>query len=170
MLDKLFDFLIQFVALFKFWAVYEPFEAGVLLRLGTFIRVLEPGFHWRIPFGVDQCLSAQTVPTVHSLGDESITTTDGKNIGFHAVVTFQVRDIKKALLDVSEVTHAVLDACAGEVGRVLREASWAEVMAPDMLDKLTKACRARGFRYGIEVMQVQLAGVSLVRSIRLMQK
>lgn len=170
MLDKLLDFLIQFVGLFKFWAVYEPFEAGVLLRLGKFIRVLEPGFHWRIPFGVDQCLSAQTVPTVHSLGDESITTTDGKNIGFHAVVTFQVRDIKKALLDVSEVTHAVLDACAGEVGRVLREATWTEVMAPEMLEKLTKACRQRGFRYGIEVMQVQLAGVSLVRSIRLMQK
>jgi regulator of protease activity HflC (stomatin/prohibitin superfamily) len=170
MLDRLIDFFVSCIELFKFWAIYEPFEAGVLLRLGKFVRVLEPGFHWRIPFGIDQCLSAQTVPTVHSLGDESSTTTDGKNIGFHAVVTFQIRDIKKALLDVSEVTHAVQDACAGEIGRVLRESTWSEVMAPDMLEKLTIACRKRGFRFGIEVMAVQLAGVSLVRSIRLMQK
>lgn len=170
MLDRLLDVLIQFITLFKFWAIYEPYEAGVLLRLGKFVRVLEPGFHWRIPFGIDQCLAEHTVPTTHSLGDESATTADGKSIGYHAVVTYRVRDIKKALLEVSDVHHAVLDARAGEIGRTLRENTWEEIMFPSILEELTSSCRKRGFRYGIEIMSVQLAGLTLARAIRLMQK
>lgn len=107
MLDKLVDFIVQCITLFKFWAVYQPYEAGALLRLGKFIRVLEPGFHWRYPFGIDQCLVEHTVPSTHSLGDESATTADGKSIGFHAVITYRVRDIAKALLEVDNVHHAV---------------------------------------------------------------
>jgi regulator of protease activity HflC (stomatin/prohibitin superfamily) len=171
MLDRLIDFLISCIELFKFWHVLDPYEEGVQLRLGKFRRILASGsIYFILPFGIDRCLAANVVPTTHTLGDESITTTDGKSVGFHAVVTYQVRNIKKALLDVEDVYHAVLDASSGEIGRVLRESTWAEIMAPEMLEKLTAACRARGFRFGIEIMSVQLAGVALVRSIRLMQK
>lgn len=170
MLDRLVDFIIGCLELFRFWQIVAPYEEGVQIRLGKFNRILASGLHFILPFGVDHCLIQCVVPTTHSLGDESITTKDDKSIGFHAVVTYQVRDIKKALLDIEDVNHAVRDACSGEIGRVLRESTWAEILAPDMLEKLTTACRKRGFRYGIEVMAVQLAGVSLVRSIRLMQK
>lgn len=170
MLDKLLDFVIQFIELFKFWVVVHPFEAGVQVRLGKFRKVLECGFHWVLPFGIDQILTEHIVPTTHSLGDESTISKDGKSVGFHAVVTYKVRDIQKAVLEVEDVKHAVLDACCGEIGRVLRDTSWADMLAEDILEKLTAACRKRGFRYGIEIMSIQLAGIALVRSIRLMQK
>lgn len=170
MLDKLVDFAIQCIELFKFWVVIHPYEAGVRLRLGKFHQVLECGFHWMLPFGIDTHLAEYIVPTTHSLGDESTISKDGKSVGFHAVVTYKVRDIQKTLLEVDDVHHAVRDACCGEIGRVLREATWEEMLAEDILDKLTAACRKRGFRYGIEVMSVQLAGIAQVRSIRIMQK
>ena len=170
MLDKLIDFIIQFIELFKFWVVIHPFEAGVMLRLGKFYKIVECGFHWMLPFGVDHVITEHIVPTTHSLGDESTISKDGKSVGFHAVVTYKVRDIQKALLDVEDVDHAVRDACAGEIGRVMRESTWEEILAADILEKLTAACRKRGFRYGIEVMSVQLAGVAICRSIRLMQR
>lgn len=170
MIDRLIEFLISGIELLKFWHVLAPYEEGVQIRMGKFRRTLGSGIYWVLPFGVDHCLTQCVVPTTHSLGDESSTTKDGKSIGFHAIVTFQIRDIKKALLDIEDVHHAVLDACNGEIGRVLRESTWAEILSSDMLESLTAACRKRGFRYGIEIMSVQLAGVSLVRSIRLMQK
>ena len=170
MLDKLIDFLIQCIELFKFWIVVHPYEAGVMMRLGRFIRVIECGFHWMLPFGIDHAITEHIVPTTHSLGDESTISKDGKSIGFHAVVTYKVRDIQKALLDVEDVNHAVRDACSGEIGRVMRESMWEEMLAEDILEKLTAACRKRGFRYGIEIMSVQLAGLAQVRSIRLMQR
>lgn len=170
MLDKLIDFIAQFIHLFKFWVVMHPYEAGVRLRLGKFHAVLDCGFHWMFPFGIDTQLSEHIVPTTHSLGDESTTSKDGKSVGFHAVVTYKVRDIQKAMLEVDDVNHAVRDACCGEIGRIMRESTWEEMLAEDMLEKLTSACRKRGFRYGIEVMAVQLAGIAMCKSLRIMQK
>lgn len=168
MFDKLVDVLLEFLHLFKFWIVMNPYEKGVQLRLGRFIKVLEPGFHFLIPFGIDYCLAEHVVPTTHSLGDESVTTADGVSVGFHAVVTYKVNDIKKATLDVSDSDHAVRDATSGEIGRVMRAATWNEILAADFGDLLTAACRKRGWRYGIEILSIQLAGLAKARTIRLM--
>lgn len=170
MLDRLVDFVIQFAELFRFWVILEPYDEGVMLRLGKFTKTLGPGLTWKLPFGFETALIQSVVPTTHSLGNESITTKDGKGVGFHSIVTYQIRDIKKALLDVADTDHALRDACAGEIGRVLREHNWCDIIGSvEILDELTAACRKRGFRYGIEVMSVQLAGLALVKSIRLMQ-
>jgi len=169
-LDKLVDLLISCLELLRFWIVLDPYEQGVLLRLGKFVRVLDPGFHFLWPLRIDHVLYECVAPSTHSLGDESVISTDGKSVGFHAIVTYQVRDIKKAMLDIEDVNHGVRDACLGEIGRVIRESSWAEITAPDILDKLTAACRRRGFKFGIEIMAVQLGSLALVKNIRLMQR
>jgi len=171
MFDRLVDLIVQFIHLFKFWVVVDAYEKGVLLRFGLFNKILEPGFHWCIPFSVDQPLVEGVVPATHSLGDEATVTKDGKTAAFHAVVTYQVRDIKKALLDVLDTDHAVRDACAGEIGKVMRERTWEELQHSEaLLDDLTAACRKRGFRYGIEIMSIQLASLALAKNIRLMQR
>lgn len=170
MFDLLIQTILEFIGLFKFWVVVNPYEKAVRIRLGTGVTVFEPGFHWHLPFGIDHLISEHITPTTHSLGDESMITKDGKSCGFHAVVTYQVNDIVKCTLKVSDADHAVRESCAGEIGRVLRESTWSEIIGEegDILDKLTKACRARGWKWGIEILSVQLAGLSLVRNIRLM--
>ncbi len=168
MFDKLVDLLVGCVELFRFWYVLQPYEQGVLLRLGKFVRVMEPGFHWVFPFCVDIIHAQAVVPSTHSLGYESITTKDNRSVAFHAIVTYQVRDIKKALLDVSDTDHAVRDACAGEIGRVLHGSTWEQIIDDSILETLSAACRKRGFRYGIEIMSVQLASLSLVKNLRIM--
>lgn len=170
MFDKLVDVLLNFLHLFKFWIVVQPYEQAVQLRLGHYQKVLTEGLHWLIPFGVDYCISEHIVPTTHSLGDESVTSQDGKSVGFHAVVTYRISNIQKATLEVADSSHAVLDATCGEIGRVMRESTWAQMLQADLPERLTSACRKRGWRYGIEILSVQLAGLALVRSIRLMQK
>lgn len=169
MFDRLVEFIIQSIELFRFWIVLDPYEQGVLLRLGKFVRVVEPGFHFIWPFRVDHVMFESVVPTTHSLGNESITTRDGRSVGFHAIITYKVHDIEKAMLKISDTDHAVRDACGGEVGRVLRDHDWCDIIgSAEILEKLTEACRKRGFKYGIEIMSVQLAGLALVKSIRLM--
>ena len=167
MFDRLIDLLVEFLDLFKFWHVVDPYEEALVLRLGKLHRHLYCGWHPIIPMGVERVFDEHVVPAVHSLGNESVTTKDGKSIGFHAIVTYRVRDIEKLLLEVENGDHAVLDACAGEVARVLRESTWDEIGQSEILDKLTAAARKRGFKFGVEIMSVQLAGMVLCRSIRL---
>lgn len=168
MLDRLIDLVVQCIELFKFWHVVDPYEEALVLRLGKLNRHLKCGFHLVYPFGVERVYDEHIVPTTHSLGNESVTTADDVPIGFHAIVTYKVRDIKKLLLEVEDGNHAVRDAACGEIGRVLRESTWEEIRRPEILDKLTAAARRRGFRYGIEVMDVQLAGLARCKSLRLM--
>jgi regulator of protease activity HflC (stomatin/prohibitin superfamily) len=170
MLDLLIQTILGFLDLFKFWVVVAPYAGAVRVRLGKEITVLSNGFHWIIPFGIDHVLVDHIVPTTHSLGEESITTRDGKSVTFHAVVTYKIHDIEKALLQIENADHAVRDACSGECGRILHENTWEEILDASILEKLTKACRKRGFQYGIEIIAVQLAGLAIARNIRIMQK
>lgn len=171
MFDRLVDLIIQFMHLFHFMVVLPEYEKGVQLRFGKFVRVLEPGLHFIVPFAVDEIMREAVVPTTHSLGDEATCTKDGKTAAFHAVVTYQVRDIRKAMLDVNDTDHAVRDACAGEIGKLMRERTWEELQHSEaLLDDLTAVCRKRGFRYGIEIMSVQLASLALAKNIRVMQR
>lgn len=167
MFDRFFDFVIQFADLFRFWVVLNPYEHGVLLRLGKFVRIIEPGLHFMWPLHIDHIMYESVVPTTHSLGNESITTRDGKAVSFHAVVTFQISDIQKALLSVHDTDHALVDACRGEIARTLMAHTWDEVIQEGIYDDITKACRKRGWKWGIEVMSVQLASLSLAKNIRL---
>jgi regulator of protease activity HflC (stomatin/prohibitin superfamily) len=167
-LDRLVDFLIQFVSLAKFWEVVNQYEQGVLLRLGKFVRVLNPGLHFVFPLAIDYVHKEVVVMRTQTLGSVSTTTTDGKQVGFEVIVTHKINDIETAVLKVDQVEDAIKDACAGTVGQFLSACSWADMSVPETMDKLTAACRKRGWKYGIEVMSVQLAGVSIVKNIRLM--
>lgn len=170
MFDRLIELCLEFIELFRFWFVLHPYEEALVLRLGKLHRHLEPGLNWVLPFGVDHVMASHVVPSTHSLGDESVTSKDGKSVGFHAIVTYRVKDLEKLLLEIEDPEHAVRDACCGEIGRVLRESTWEEMTRPDILERLTTAARKRGFRYGVEIMGVQLAGLALCRTIRIMQK
>lgn len=169
MLDRLFDFILQCLDYLKFVAIFQPYEAGVLVRLGKYVKNLDPGWHWIIPMGVDIVHREHTVPRTHSLPDQSATTQDGKQIGFTAVITYQVRDVKKCLLEVEDAEHAIKDACAGTICHVLGACTWAEiVLGEDAFERVSAACRKRGFKYGLQVDSVQFSTMSLVKTLRLL--
>lgn len=170
MFDKLVDVLLEFLHLFRFWIVIEPYEAGVRTRLGKFVDVMEPGFHWRWPLGVDHVVTEYTVPRTHTLGAQSATTKDAVQVGFEAVITVKIRDIKKALLEVEHHEDAVRDSCMGTIGQVLSTVTWDDILQGEVvLDKITEACRRKGFKFGLEVMAVQFSSMAKTRSIRLLQ-
>lgn len=120
-----------------------------------------------IPFGVDKIWEESIIPTTHHLAGLSTTTKDGRSIGFDAIITYQITDAEKAILKVQAVNDAVIDTCTGVIGTALSDATWDDVLHGRTVEELTKLCRARGWKWGIEIMSVQLAGVCLVKNIRL---
>jgi regulator of protease activity HflC (stomatin/prohibitin superfamily) len=166
-IDKLWE-LVQwaFEALVPF-VILLPYERGCLIRLGKFNRVVEPGFHWVLPLHLDTILHENVVARTEHIQALSTTTADGRSIGFDAVVTYRINDIQKALLEVNDLKDAVADSCAGHIGTALADSSWHDIWHGDVTEKLTAICRKRGWRWGIEVISVQLAGVCLVKNLRL---
>lgn len=167
MFDRLIDFLIDSLRLFQFWIVLDPYERGIQLRLGTFKRILDPGFHFLIPFAVDRVISENIVPRTHRMPGLAATTIDGKAVGFDVVITYCIKDVVKAVLECEDVADAIADTCSGHICTELSKLSWEDLHTKGAPDSLVKVCRARGFKWGIEISNVQLVGAALVKSIRL---
>lgn len=166
-IDRIVDFLLESLQAFKFFEVIEDYAEGVVLRFGRFHRQLGPGIHLVIPFYVERVLVDNVVPRTVNLPEQSLMTADGKCAVVSAVVTARIKSIRKALLEVEGVDDALKDSCGGQISSVVQSSTWDQLRSGEVTDQLTKACRTQAFRWGIEIMQVQLVDVTLARSIRL---
>jgi regulator of protease activity HflC (stomatin/prohibitin superfamily) len=167
--EKLFEFISQFTDLFKFWTIIDPYEGGIVLRLGVYNRDLKNGLNWLIPLKIERPVHEYIVPRTSRIHAMSTDTKDGATIGFEAVVTWRINDIKKSLLDVSALKDAIADCCMGVIGTELSESTYEEIKHGKVVDALTTACRKNGWKWGIEVIRVQLTGVAKAKNIRLLQ-
>jgi regulator of protease activity HflC (stomatin/prohibitin superfamily) len=168
MLDKLLELLQHVWASLLPFVVLAPYEQGVQLRLGKFKRVLsEPGFYWCLPFNLDVVLKDNVVARTSRLTGLSTTTSDGHSVAFEAVVTWSISDVRKALLEINDLDDAIADTCAGALGTELANNEWSAVWHGEAAENLTKVCRKRGFKWGVEISTVQLVGVAKTRNLRI---
>jgi len=165
-LDKLLDFLKEIWNDLIPVEVVPPYNGGVQLRMGKLLRALEGGrWYWKVPFA-DHILTESVVPRTERLTGLATTTMDGKAIGFDAVITYRISDVQKALLEVNDLKDAIADTCAGIIGTELNNAVWLDIVHGNTVETLTKACRARGWKWGVEIQLVQLTGVAPVKNLR----
>ncbi len=175
--DKLFEVVANCFFFFIPFAVIRHYERGVQLRFGVKHKVLEPGFHWVRAFNIDEVMKDNVAPRTHRIVS-NLTTLDGRAIVVGLVVTSRIRDIEKAMLEVEDMDTAMDDSCRGSLFRYVSERTWddlrvAQVPIPDDdeantgPEALYKACRKMAFRWGVEVMRVQLSDLSISRSLRL---
>ena len=166
MLDKLLEILKEIWNDLVPIEVVPPYNGGVQLRMGALLRVLEGGrWYWKVPFA-DHIITEHVVPRTERLTGLATTTSDSKAIGFDAVVTYRISDVQKALLEVNDLKDAIADTCAGIIGTELSNRSWADIVHGETVEALTKACRTRGRKWGVEIQLVQLTGVAPVRNMR----
>lgn len=168
MIDKIVEILQAIWTSLLPFVVLAPYEQGVQLRLGKFKRVLlEPGLYWCLPLHFDVVLKDTVVPRTSRLTGLSTTTSDGYSIGFEAVITWSISNVRVALLEVNDLDDAIADTCAGVIGTELANNEWHAIWHGEATENLTKVCRKRGFKWGVEIASVQLVGVATVKNLRI---
>lgn len=170
MFDKLVDLLVSSLRLFQFFTVVPAYGGGVILRLGLFHRMAGPGFHWLWPFRIEEALTTNVVPETMIVGPQSLTTIDEVSVVIATVVTFGVDDPKRFLLEIEGASQVIEDATYGIVAHLIMEHTWPELIAMDMANELTKAVRRQAKRYGVDIVQVQIADFTRSKSLRLVQQ
>lgn len=169
MFDRLIDVALQFIELFKFWVVVDAYERGVVLRWGKFQRELEPGLHWLIPLGIDRPLLDNVVTRTDELRNSTLTLRDGASVSVSVVVRYNIRDVKKALLEVEGISDVIRDSVIGNVSDHVRAATWETLPSPEFGESLSKSCRKMAWRYGIEIESVVFADLARVKPLALLQ-
>lgn len=172
MFDRIFDAIHTFFSWFQCWAIIDEYERGVVKTLGKRRRenpVLEPGLHWVWPFGVDEVLVENVVPTTIEPDIQSLTTLDGKSICVNVVITWAISDVEKYLFDVESPEDAFEDVVCGLIGEVVVSSNWADIHNAKFVKNMTTSVRRRMHKWGIKVVSLRIKNLSVSRTIRLLQ-
>jgi len=86
--------------------IIDQYERGVILTLGTFTGVLNPGLKIVIPF-IQRLIRVDLRITTADIPQQEVITKDNVPVGINAVVYFQVEKPEDAVLKIQDYAYAV---------------------------------------------------------------
>src|SRR5438094_7246403 len=174
------------------WTSYYTVQAeseGVVLRFGRFSKTVEPGLHFKLPFGIDQ---VTVLPTRRQLklefgfftpgftnveqpsrdgGDERSMVTGDLNAALvEWVVQYRIDDPKQYLFDVRNPGQTLRDLSEAAMREVIGDRTVDEVITIGRQDiEISALARIQDlaslYRLGVRVDQVQLKNVNPPRQV-----
>lgn len=167
-LDRLFDAVIDFLYLFRFWKIIDVYEKGVVLRFGKPKRVLGPGFHLKMPFNIEVVLTDNVVPTTEDLGIQSLVTADQHEITLRAIVHWRISDIEKILLEVEDSDSVLEDTVSGLIGSQVLAHNLDEVLDESFVRLINRTAKRQAKKFGIDIVRIQFAELTTASTLRVM--
>ncbi|MFC1712913.1 slipin family protein [Candidatus Poribacteria bacterium] len=155
------------IILFKAVNIIKEYERGVILRLGKFHTVKEPGLRLIIPV-IDTIKKMPIRIVTMDVPSQEIITKDNVSVKVNAVVYFRVVDPEKAFLEVEEYLQATSQIAQTTLRSVLGQAELDGLLSnreqlnmelQTIVDKLTDP-------WGIKVTTVEVKDVELTEELK----
>lgn len=167
MLDRLIDFILSLIADVLPCLIIPVYNKALLLRAGKTYKVLDPGFHWKIPF-LDKAEEHTVVTTTLSIKVQSCITSDGRQIAAKVIVKYSIDDIKKYVENISDAVDALSDLTQAKVMIIINARTFNECIDAESLSNiLSIKVRADVKKYGINVEQTTFTDLVETPSYRL---
>lgn len=183
--------IIGFAAFTSFYTV-QPEEEAVVKRFGAVIDINPPGFHFKIPFGIDR---VQLVPTARVLKeefgfrtlnvgertqyvknrehrDESLMLTgDLKVIDVEWVVQFQIADASKFLHEARDPFQTIRDNSEAVMRRIVGNSLGSDVLTEKRVKVATDARfelqdLLDSFELGVQINTIELQDVTPPETVK----
>lgn len=170
MFDKLIDFLISIIELFRFFWVIRQWEEGVILRFGKYTgKILKPGLHFIWPLAIDEVHTINMLPDVVELEPQTIVTKDRVVVVTQAIVNFQVIDSETCLTKVGNELNALQEFTQGAIHTVISGVNYNEAVVKELEKAIIKEARKEVNDWGIKMHSVTIKSFGRMTSIRLLQ-
>lgn len=150
MLDKFIDLLISLFNDIKPIVFVLEYKKGVLFRAGRFLKILEPGWHFRIPF-VDSVYMENVVNKTICIREVNITTKDGNSVSIAAKFNVKVDDIYKSSVITDDWRGNIVDVGRGIISKELVKYSWDEICNDHVDEKIGDMIKAEALRIGLKI-------------------
>lgn len=151
-LTRLVDAIFSALDLFRFWVVLYEYERGVMLRLGRFHREVGPGWHWRLPFKLEELRYVNVRKQTSASWEQTLTTTDGTTVtvGFDYLVA--VQDVRAVLLEMDDWSAVAYNAAKIAMANMVEQSDLARVLNGDFCQSVREAVRAALESNGIRLL------------------
>jgi regulator of protease activity HflC (stomatin/prohibitin superfamily) len=161
MISQILDIIKTLGTSLAFWVVIDPWQAGVILRLGKFSRKLDTGFHLKIPF-METAIVQNTATTTTSLSAQSIAAPDGIVYTVEGVVKWSVSDVKPYACDIWDSENVIIDSAKSAMAEVISKHG-----AKDIGNQVATKSRIALRKYGIAVDTVTITTLAPIKCFRL---
>lgn len=165
--DKLLDLVFAGFEHLKFMFVIDPYEEGVVIRLGTYNRTVDGGWHFVLPFGIEKIIKDTVVRRTAYLAVQSLTSKDGKAVNMSPIVIYKIRNILRWELEVDDAADAIRDITYGLNDELCTETLWADVYTNEYAEKLTQLVKKEATNWGASVVRVKFSDRAQSRSMRI---
>ena len=169
------------------WTSYYTVQAeseGVVLRFGRFLKTVEPGLHFKLPFGIDRVAVLPTrrqlklefgfftsgytnvdQPATDAAGEKSMVTGDLNAALVEWVVQYRIDDPKQYLFDVRNPAQTLRDISEAAMREVIGDRTVDEVITIGRQEiEVATLSRmqelSKRYALGVRVDQVQLKNVN----------
>jgi regulator of protease activity HflC (stomatin/prohibitin superfamily) len=140
----------------------NQYERGVVLTLGRYTGMLEPGWRIIIPvfqsyLKVDIRVKAVDVP------DQNAITRDNVSVAVNAVIYYKVSDAAKAILEVEDFRYAISQYAQTTMRNIVGEVTLDELLGgrDRIADRIREIVEKETTSWGLQVNNVELKDVSL---------
>jgi len=165
MFDKLIDLIVTFIGDFLPFKIVDQWEMGVHLRVGKFIKVVEPGLNWKIPF-FDQIITTPVITQTVNLSPQTVTSQDEKSVVLTSIVRYHIHDVRKFLLGVMHANDVLVDTTQGIIRDIVEGCKWADLY--DLSSVVTPEINEQVEKWGITVEQVSFPDLGEIQTFRIM--
>ncbi len=147
--------------------VVDQFERGVVLTLGKYTGLREPGLRLVVPF-IQKMTKVDVRSTPIDVPKQEVITKDNVTVGVDAVVYFRVIDASKAVLETTNYIYATSQFAQAALRDVAGNADMDELLSKrDVISQQIKEIvDAETDKWGIDVENVKIQNIELPQDMK----
>lgn len=167
MFNLFFSWLREVWNSFKPIVFIYPYEEGVILRAGKYIKTLKNNnWYLRIPF-LDDILIDNIALDTMAIKEVNITTLDSKTITIGGEFDLKIVDIKLSIVDTHDWRTNLLDISRGIISDYVEDNNWEELRKKTTKNAIEKRINKRALEMGIEISNFNFTDKTIGRIITL---
>jgi regulator of protease activity HflC (stomatin/prohibitin superfamily) len=154
--------VILVIVLLSMLRQINEYERGVVLTMGRFTGIKEPGWKIIVPIfqqmkKVDMRVKAVDVP------DQKALTKDNVSVGVNAVIYYKMVDAGKSVINIENVHYAILQLAQTTMRNVIGEVTLDQLLAErsHISEKIQTVVEATCIEWGIDISTVELKDIAL---------
>lgn len=166
-MDVFFEWLIDRWESLYCAFIVRPYERAVHIRRGKLLRICPPGFHWKLPFEIDEIWKVNVVSTTTNLNTQVVTDTLGQSYVVSVVVKWKVKEeqVARLIIDLEDYEDVLNDTVYGMLARGCREQSFDNIAEVEA--RVATAVRYKLGKYGFDLEDLWVTDISKARTLRL---
>lgn len=149
------------------WVIVDPWEAGIRVRAGKWVKEVGPGLHFTIPF-IDAIETINTRKQWEMVLEQTVETADRVSMLIVSNINYEVKHPKKLWLEVQDHDDSLSEECAVRIAAWVNESNYADVTIKNLVFACYPEVRRMGFRWGCEVLELGIKTLSKHRAYRVL--